>query len=407
MSAIFEYILICLILIPVIKPDGIRETYASIDRLLYNHYFSLFAFGVALLLLFIYYMKRIRISSIMVVLCVSFLYLVFATYLNNGPTNTCISAWYKSIAIWSLLEVYRKKLYKPLRAMQIILEILVTLNLLLMLAYPNGMYTDDIGYTACWLLGYKSTFQYYFFLLLTITLLFYLYRKEMKNLIFVMLIIHAETILAWNAMFLVALLIIDVCLALKITNNTKVFNVKTCTSVILGLNVTFTFFLGYIFNMSWIYYLINNILHKNTTLFVRFDIWQKGIEFISKRLLLGYGFTTGKEMISWFGINQVHLHNQFLMILLQGGLIWLVLFCLLMYLILNKLNENKELESSKVLLLIIFAIFVSVIVEIFTTGNSYLIWPIFILGYHTRQLDMQMRLGVASKKRKKLRIKLF
>lgn len=399
MLKVINYVLICFILIPTIKPDGISHTYVLIDRILYNNYSVILAFILSFFMLLLS-LKKNRISIITMLLWMSFIYLLIVTFLNNGPITSLATTWLKSIIICNLFETYKNDLFKPLRCIQIILEILVTANLLLIILYRDGMYTNEVGYTDCWLLGYKSTFQYYFFLLLTITILFRIYMKERKNFIFVIVMIHIETILVWNAMFIVALAIIDVCLILNIMKKSMLFNVKTCTTVICGINIGFIFLGEYIFNMRFVYYLLNTVLQKNSTLLIRFDIWKTGLEYIKASPIIGYGFTTSREMLSWFGIHQVHLHNQFLMILLQGGIIWLILFCLFMYFVLKQLNKHKNLESSRIILLIIFAVFISVIVEIFTTGNAYLIWPIFILGYYTKEIDLQFEREIMSTKKK-------
>ena len=94
-----------------------------------------------------------------------------------------------------------------------------------MLLYPEGAYSTNM-YQENWFLGYKSSFQYVFFPLLFLALVYNYYNNEWLNLGFVQMMIHVETILAWNAMFLVVLFIFDIILLCRLLRFEHLLNVR-------------------------------------------------------------------------------------------------------------------------------------------------------------------------------------
>lgn len=390
MNRLLNKILIVFVIFTCAKPEGIANINPLIDKVLYYYAYIL---GVAIIaaLFLIQAMKRRNISAPVVVILAFIFYMVVNTAIHNGPLDHCINMWIKAITILCVFEVYRNSIVDVMRSLEFVLLVLILINLYYMIYYPDGMYTNESGYTACWFLGYKSSFQYYFLPLLMIATLFLYYRQEIALFLVIAIAIHVETILGWNVMLLITLFVYDVFLLFGVIHKTNIFNMNLYSILIVGLNIVVVFFFTIIFNMPFVYYIFNTVLGKNRTLLIRFDMWQTGLEYITKNLLFGYGYTTGTEMRSWFGIGQAHLHNQALMLLLQTGLIGTTVFFAFIMIVRKSLNDNRNLFSSKIISLTIFCLLLAVVVEVFMTGNASATWPIFFMGFYTKRVDGELR----------------
>lgn len=382
-----EDILYLFVILTCVKPEGISEIAPRLNTIVYEYGFYLSAV-ITLFLFIASAMKRRSVSNFMILYLVFICYMVLDTLLHNGPFFVCINMWGRAIVILFLFESYRTKIVSLLRIYKYVLFALIILNLYYMIQYPQGMYImEGTGYTSCWLLGYKSSFQYYFLPLITIALLLKHYCNEQITFILSMLFVHIESILALNVMFVVELVIFDVLLVFRLIDRLKLFNAKTYSMIVAAANVIFVFFLSTLINWQPVHYLFYEILGKSTTIFIRINAWTKGIQFIQEKILFGWGYTTGNEMRKLFGLSVIHLHNQFLMLFLQVGLMGTIIFVLLMVSVITKLELNKQLYSSKIISLSLFCLFISVLVEVFLTGTAVCVWPIIYLGQYCKEID--------------------
>ena len=382
-----KWLIIIFVSLFFIKPIGIEYLSETINSI--YDYGTYFAFFISVVLFVAKSMSRKRISTPLIIFIVYMAYMVLNTAFQDGPVINCMRIWGLSFATMCLFESFKKNYCMLLRVWEVLLSLLCFINLVMILQYPLGMYVlEGTGYTSCWLLGYKSSFQYYFIPLLLISSLFAQYKHEWKIHLFNLAIIHLSSVLAWNAMFVVSILIYDVLFFLKIYEK-EVFNVHNTSIVVIGTNVAFVFFSTIMTQFAPLYYFFNNILGKTNNLMIRFLNWNKSFEFILANPVFGYGHTTGREMMSYFHISVMHIHNQFLHVMLQGGGIGLILFVLIFYTVCKHIDDNHNLKASKSILLVLFALFISVVVEIFFTYLANLIWPITLLGYNIKELDTQ------------------
>ena len=312
-----EDILYLFVILTCVKPEGISEIAPRLNTIVYEYGFYLSAV-ITLFLFIASAMKRRSVSNFMILYLVFICYMVLDTLLHNGPFFICINMWGRAVVILFLFESYRTKIVSLLRIYKYVLFALIILNLYYMIQYPQGMYImEGTGYTSCWLLGYKSSFQYYFLPLITIALLLKHYCNEQITFILSMLFVHIESILALNVMFVVELVIFDVFLVFRLIDRLKLFNAKTYSMIVVAANVIFVFFLSVLINWKPVHYLFYEILGKSTTIFTRINAWTKGIQFIQEKILFGWGYTTGNEMRKLFGLSVIHLHNQCLMLFFQ------------------------------------------------------------------------------------------
>lgn len=105
----------------------------------------------------------------------------------------------------------------------------------------------------------------------------------------------------------------------------------------------------------------------------RKDIYLKGIDLIKNSLIFGYGITAGPR------IGLERSHNIFIDILIDGGLIYFLLWCLLLYIIIKTLLKSSAINHENFLILIIF---LGDFVLLNFSGVYMRVAPLwFVLGY--------------------------
>lgn len=393
-----DYVILIIMCLPLIRPEGIGTLIPVLDTLLYNYAVLISALFIVIFSFNKYLTCRLK-SRFIVTLAIYIMYGLFVTVLKSGPIYSFIGCWYKSILLILVFDIYSRKIIKPLRVIEVIAEIISTINLLCLFLYPDGMYViETTGYTNCWFLGYKSSFQYILFPLLIIATLLFEYRNEKKNFIYVLVTVHIQAVLGANIMLVITLIIYDVFFFSKLYQNHRCFSFHSYAVIVVISNILAVFFFTKIMNIQLVRNFIETVLGKMTTIMIRFNIWSIGLSYIKKGIFWGYGYTTGREMLDIFGIGQFHLHNQILMILLHGGIIGFILFLAVMSAILRCQKSNKTLLCVQILNLGIFALFISVIVEVFISSSAPMIWILFYLSTIPLELEMQLSINLTKRK---------
>ncbi len=390
-----HYILLTLIFLPLIQPEGINRLIPVLGQYFYGYYTS-FAVSLIALLLFVY-TKMIsksnnKITKTTVIWLTFIAFMIVMTALREGSIYSVINCWYKSVAIWLVFETYKDNIFIPLKVIEIILEIMLCINLVCVIVYPEGMYTNNyLGYTDNWFLGYKSSLQYIVLPYLTIIAMFYVYKLERLNFYFGMIVIHVQAFLCLNLMLCIGLMVFDFLFFFNVIKKYMSIGIKTYSMLIVAANIVIVFFFEPLLNFDLVDVFLTSIEGKMNNMITRFNMWQIGLNAIYEKPLLGYGFLTGDDMILMFDILQPHLHNQFLQLLLTVGIVGLSIFIALLIHILNIAGKNIRFDSTKILLLSLFVLFVCVLVEIFVSSSGYLIWSInFFLLSHSEQLHKQL-----------------
>ncbi len=107
-------------------------------------------------------------------------------------------------------------------------------------------------------------------------------------------------------------------------------------------------------------YFIQNVLGKSSTLNGRSQIWAIIFEFIRKKVWIGYGYYNGViEKYLGYGNPQ----NGVLKILLDTGILGLLLYVALLFIMLQPLN-SKKFENNFSMLAFLYAMLVASLVEI-------------------------------------------
>lgn len=124
-------------------------------------------------------------------------------------------------------------------------------------------------------------------------------------------------------------------------------------------------------------------LNKDITLTGRTRIWDRTIEYIKHKPLVGYGLESNIVMISKVGFN--HIHNIFLELLYKGGIVTMLVYCTIIWIIgsqLKKLN-NSNLYNMLTLFFIIFLL----ICQFDYYNYIYVCYFLYMILYHGYRIE--------------------
>ena len=357
----------------------VRIDYFSEHLGMYNLYNLLSFSAIAILGILILYHKKIKYKAI--IFCVAFIgYLTVLSFINNkniysllstfsGPFGLCLMAFY-------YLENNKKRVF--LNAFMF-LDIIIYINFILILIFPNGMYSTSL-YTDNWLLGYKNPQIRLMIPVLGISLI-----RDIENdghishssialfvcCVITMLIVSCSTGIL--AIFIFGLIIYF----LYISNKHFSVNNMLFKSVILImlLNIGIVIF-GI---QSWFENLFL-ILGKDSNLTGRPILYKESINQILAHPIFGMGFLSGNDFVNIYHLPAAyHPHNYFLYILMQGGLI------LLSILLLGVLSCSRQISKNESSICDIIGVVIIVYLIIgfseALTGNNFL-YMYIIMGIY-------------------------
>ncbi len=387
-SFIRNTLIVILLLIPFFTPEYlINEIFRISNIFMYYKY-------IAAVIILVLYLWQGKISKyIIAILCYN-ITIIVATSLNSSANiNAAINSAISLVSVCLLLElVMREDPKKAIKAMLIIFEVLIYLNFLTIILYPEGLYASKL-YSNNWLLGYDN--QHIITILpgIAVSLLYSSYDgNKLKIRTIILIIISTISVIVTfsaTSVVAIALMLIFIIVRKKIFNNTKILNLKNYIITYLTL-----FFSIVIIRMQEIFrYLIVEVLHKSLTFTGRTLIWDRTLDFIKYKPLFGYGVenaTVRAVKVGWD--NATHAHNTILEILYKGGFIALFIYTYIITIVSKNLMKYKDKMASKIISFTIFTFFIMMIVEARDVVNFYII---LLLGYNIERIvkDIQKNEG--------------
>ncbi|MFS8351790.1 O-antigen ligase family protein [Bacillus nitratireducens] len=122
---------------------------------------------------------------------------------------------------------------------------------------------------------------------------------------------------------------------------------------------------------------IINVLHKDMTFTGRTYIWDVVLNVIKESWILGFG--GGNDIISYYFFNLNETHNAVLEILMYSGLLGILFFLIILFVVGNKLSINKDHIISKILSFSIFAYMILGLTESVFYKKEF--WILLIISY--------------------------
>lgn len=323
-------------------------------------------FGAQLTIFFIFLLFNLKEIKCNWYIYLVLAFLIFNSLVSIGKTEiSTILSSFINISGLCLVVNYgsRKNARHFLNGFKLAFCLLLLINLITMIKFPNGLYYNPGNNSSQnWFLGYKNSIIMYVYPLIIcshIDTIIFKKKKISKFDIFAFIISIASIIMSNSSTSLVGLIVIIISIIFpNLLKNTKLLNSINYFYTYIGL-----FFAIIVFKMQNIFsFIIKDLLHKDLTFTGRTFIWDYVLKNIKNIPLFGFGeknFTY--TLIS--GTTVKSTHNQILQIIYNYGIISMFLFILILFITMKKLYKIRKYQLVKFISLYIFMWFIMMLIE--------------------------------------------
>lgn len=378
---IFIFFMFILILIPLFKIPYIIVSFSSAAFI----YKILLLFSFSFITLFILKDKLISLFELLMILFCFIL--LFSTILNRGELTTAIMNAIQLLILCFVVNYgFNKNTSIFLNSFEFFLYLLVVINFLTVLLFPNGLYeSHSISFftTNNWFLGFKNNHIVYIIPAILISSInsIYSYHHISFRTKFLFLVSFITVLLVKSGTSIFGLSIILIFYFLIRGNkNYSWFNSKSITFIFAVL-----FLVIVVFRLQNIFsFLIVDIMHKDITFTNRVYVWDYVIKFILKKPLFGYGFEL--DTVRYFKTlyyRSYHAHNQVYELIYKSGFLGFFVFCIIYRCSFVKLYKFRFNKITISILVVLLSILIMSLTEAFSL--VYIFLPL-IISYNVNKL---------------------
>lgn len=357
---------------------------------------TVFSLVITCIIIF-YYIINGKYSKI----CVCFLlYLAFellSCYLGKySNVKNLVTIYYPIIGVFLLLDIMLQKNPKfTILSLEKIFFLLILINFITLIIFPNGLYSDVV-YSNNWFLLYDNIHIFIYMPGLLVSEIASNYKKTKLNIIYIImfLLVSYSVLYCFSATSVVAYLLYVVYIVFKNRiNKLKIMNAITYFIVFL-----FIFFFIVVLRFQNVFEpLIVDYLHKDLTFTGRTYIWDQVTQYIKEKPVLGYGIENSKIFARKIGGETfAHAHNTVYDILYKGGIVSLLAFMSIVICTIRKLYKNRDNSIAKLTAFVLFTIFVMINFEARQDKIGFYI--ILIVGYHIESIIESLKLKDSKQK---------
>lgn len=368
-----------MLILPTIGVINFRNQYIGlpdlswISRLLDSFY------ALSVCIMFFYmiykaYRKRFFFEKTTVLILVLYFYIFFRTLMVDYDINRAV------VNVLIMIPVLELSIqtFQDMSAFVGVLNFFNIINFIsvLLLYSSKGLkYWSNVTkqyWVDNYFLGYDNGFIILILPLICYNLILYAANKKKRYLVYIVVCVLTEIII-FSASSMVAL---GLFLLFYLFGNNKflksiIYNPLTS---VLGYFGAFFLLVIYRFN-TFINKTMNFLFHK-TLSGARNRLWETGLERVKQKFLFGYGF--GKvELVG--GYNAAH--QMVLEWLLQGGIIELIIYTILLFIVLSILRNKIEYKNAQIIYNGIIAFIVAYIAESYSTYAYYWVFlSLFVIA---------------------------
>ncbi len=325
------------------------------------------------------------------------------TVINKGNVSQMIS---NAITLFAMAVLFGSAAengsYKFVKVASTVFEILILINLITILLFPNGLYKLT-AVNHHYFLGSRNVMMRTIFPGVCFSILRSVIEKNKLSFrtLAVMAMAGVSLILVWSATALAAYALFCLCLLLFRAKGTpKWFTVKTCY-----LFAIFIFLLIIVFRFQSLFsYVIVDVLKKDLTFTGRTILWNSAMAHIAKSPIVGYGLedlqTMGPKLYKFTAYDSCH--NFFLDVLYQNGIIGFALISILFLSAEKKIDAHTSLKYRTIFILFVFAYAVMINFEPFINGDMRLLISVFF--YLNGFNEEKMAENASARRRRVLKI---
>lgn len=278
---------------------------------------------------------------------------ILSTLINSGEIRTAIMESLQLIAIVLAGDILaRKSLKEYISVVYPVFFLLIFINFITMIIFPEGMYSRRMQGAYVWVsnnnwyLGLENGMTAYLVPTLALSYINMFINRKKKDYILAVFVtficLYTPIIRNKGSMFICISLFICVCCLVYFKMLPSFINAKTY----FILNIIF-YLLIIVFNsLNANVISFADALLNRETLAVRAIIWDKTMNLIKERPLLGYGYELGYTVSDKLKYDSSH--NEYLWVLYRGGLLQFLSFILFIICCAKNLFQKNDYAAVKV-----------------------------------------------------------
>lgn len=277
---------------------------------------------------------RNRTSALMKWIAVYVVILLSITFFNGSGDIHSIVSYAKLLLVCILVDVYMEYDRKYIvNALFVIMLIMVAIDVYSLIAFPNGLYIEDVSYNEWstgqlrgWFLGKSNNHLYWYILLIATAFIKQEYGTKRITVIGLSAVALFAMIKLGSVDSIISVsVIILMVLFIKSLRSVRI-NGRIVFAALVIINVIFVF--G---NANAFSYLIENFIGKDSTFTNRKQLWEVAIQLFADKPITGYGLTSDSIVAEIAGsAAYVNMHNQWLQTLFEGGILLMIPFVFIM-----------------------------------------------------------------------------
>lgn len=288
------------------------------------------------------------VSKVSVWIIISELYLVIVTIINNNDIHDAIIQAVSTVAVILIYDYSSDKGNSFLSSTLLCFEVVTYINLITVFLYPEGMYTIqtlNLVHTQNYFLGYYNNFSKFFIPGLVMAFLYGYYTGKKTRAYIYYSVVMITSIKVWSGGLLAVFGIMTI-VYVFFRNKTLVFNYYNYWMIHIIYYVLVIKLRIY----TWLEFFIGGVLGKWASLIGRLNMADTIIKKIHEKLLLGHGLTSGADMMRITGfLHGVHAHNLLIQFLYIGGVVYVIIFSVIVILSGKPLMNNINSGASKII----------------------------------------------------------
>ena len=360
------------------------------DRV-YPSIHTMYMYGSLLLtvLLIILQIMSTKVKKDLIWIFLFFGMTLYFTWKGSGSTYEYMRANFASFAMCLLFYLWMNNNPKVLIESFSYLSIYIYINLLTVILFRRGLYSDVIYHNFNWFLGYKNVHIRSILPISAMNIICSYYKYNKLNMKTKILIVCSALTFVFNgsSTSLVGYAVFLLLIFLFNKNNKKLPKLLSLRTGVIAVLVFFVLIV--ILRMQNLFsFIIVDVLNKDLTLHNRTIIWDRTFELIEKKLYTGYGYMSGTsygELMN--NIYFAHPHNYLLYIIFTGGISLLVVIMLGYYLADKNLRKTNRSIYSKVTLFTLLSFFLMGLTESLT--GTVFIYPMLIFAMNIDKIIEQ------------------
>lgn len=376
-----SWIIVFLLFFPFIYkvwlPDGSSIYFLDAIRQKWK-FFSLAIIAI------LFIIKKKRPSKLFFVSLILEMWTLVITCINNseGIKETALFIC-AVISISGIVELFIDDLNGLLNGLMLDFELFLYLNFITIIKYHS-----TLGYLKRhYLLGYYNTLIVFAYPAIAIAFIYMFRNKKYIRPSILVLISVLTIILAGGSTPLGALIASVTIFIVFIIFDKFNIKIKHINLILFIIAVLFCIFILFFFvggKFKIIDFIIEDVLHRNTSFTDRIIIWAKSKEMILANPILGYGRETLIEAKpGWF---LVHAHNEYLTNFVFTGGVGFMIFMIFNVMIVNKLDKQRNSLLKYILSALLFGIFISFVTEAYQ--KEYMFSIIYFLAYNLEKIEL-------------------